>query len=144
MTHEDAGRYAAKHADAVLEPTIAAALKQKIAQGRIPCAAAHAVARELQTAPGKIGVGIDLLEAHITECQLGLFGWSEAPPADRQPAEVAAGLQHAIEAALIGGRLPCEAAWQIAEGFNLPKKRIKYACDSLDIKINSCQLGTFS
>ncbi len=144
MTHEDAGRYAAKHAGAKLDPTIAATLKKKIAQGNISCAAAHTVASELQVAPGKIGISIDLLEAHLMQCQLGLFGWGDRQSADGQPAEAEAGLHQAIKAALVKGRLPCAAAWKIADTFSLPKNRIKAACDSLDIKINSCQLGTFS
>ena len=76
MGHEDAGHYAAKHPQGTrANPDIEKRLKERIADGRIGCAAAHAVAGELGVPPSEVGVAIDLLEARIEKCQLGLFGY---------------------------------------------------------------------
>ena len=144
MTHEDAGHYAAKHSGAALNPVIAARLKKKIKTGRISCLAAHAVACDLNVTPGEVGIAIDLLEARIVQCQLGLFGWSGQQAAGRTPDDVAAPLQQAIQKALVRGRLPCAAAWNIAASWNIPKNSVKNACDRMGIKISTCQLGAFT
>ena len=145
MTHEDAGHYAAKHPGAALNPHLAAKLKEKIIAGRITCGAAHATARDLKVSPGEVGAAIDLLEARIVQCQLGLFGEGgrQTGNLDGAPADVADSLQQAIRAALVQGRLSCSAAWKIAESLHIAKNKVKDACDRLNIKISICQLGTF-
>jgi hypothetical protein len=143
MTHEDAGHYAAKHSGAALNPNIAETLKNKITAGKIPCGAAHATARDLKVTPGEVGVTIDLLEARIVQCQLGLFGDSGRPKNSGPSSDIADSLGQAIRAALVQERLPCAAAWKIAESFNIAKNKVKDECDRLNIKINGCQLGAF-
>ena len=77
MSHEDAGKYSAKHpAGTVCDPSIAEAIKGKAEKNRIACAVAHAIAGDLKVEPSEIGKTIDLLEYRITRCQLGLFGYS--------------------------------------------------------------------
>ena len=142
MTHEDAGHYAAKHAGAHVNPAIALRIKKQIKRGCISCTSAHKAARDLQATPREVGITIDLLEARIVQCQLGLFGAAPQRAAAAH-ASVPAALQQAIATQLGSGRLPCSAAWNIAESFKMPKGVIKDACDSLNIKICSCQLGAF-
>lgn len=144
MTHEDAGQYAAKHAGAAVNPDIAAQLPQHIAGGCITCAAAHAVARSLGAAPAQVGMAVDLLEARIIQCQLGLFGWDEGQKPVAQRGEEQTALRRAIEKALVDGRLPCAAAWAIARSLAVGKPAVAQACDGLGIKICRCQLGAFS
>jgi hypothetical protein len=43
----------------------------------------------------------------------------------------------------VQGRLPCAAAWKIADTLDIAKVTVKLACDRMNIKINHCQLGTF-
>jgi len=143
MTHENAGHYAAKHPGAALNPHLAAKLKEKIIAGRITCGAAHATARDLKVSPGEVGVAIDLLEARIVQCQLGLFGEGGPQTGAGTSGDATDSLEPAIRAALVQGRLPCAAAWKIAESFHIAKNKVKDACDRLNIKINSCQLGSF-
>jgi len=64
MTHEDAGHYASKHPEGTeADSRILAAIKQKLADNHIACAAAHAVAEDLSIPPLQVGLTIDLMEA---------------------------------------------------------------------------------
>ena len=88
MTHEDAGHYAAKHPNAKADPAIAAAIEEKQTDGRITCAAAHAIASKLGCPPEAVGVNIDLLEMRIAKCQLGLFGHGSVKGKNRRQSVV--------------------------------------------------------
>ena len=56
-----------------------------------------------------------------------------------EPPEVAAAIRDALE----NDRLPCRAAWEIAERFGLRKMAVSGACEALGIKIKPCQMGAF-
>ncbi len=143
MTHEDAGHYGEKHPGAERDPEIEQQVREKIREDRISCADAHGVAAALRVSPRKVGVVIDLLEARIVDCELGLFGSSVQQPENELSAEAEKLLRQAVEATLVQGRLPCAAAWKIAETLGIAKCAVKLACDQMNIKINHCQLGTF-
>ncbi len=145
MTHSDAGRYAAKHADGTVNEKIAAAVRAKIENGKIACADAERIGADLDAALAEVGRTIDLLEVRIGRCQLGLFGYENevkgriVRPDDR----LEAGLEASIRSRLAGGRLPCAAAWEIAGEMGLPRMKVSSACETLKIKIKPCQLGAF-
>jgi hypothetical protein len=144
MTHEDAGHYAAKHPDAITDPAIAAAIEEKQTDGRVTCAAAHAIASKLGCSPRTVGVNIDLLEKRISKCQLGLFGHGSVKgKAVAKSSSVAAELEAAIRAAIDGERITCKAAWDVAERLNLKRLDVACACEALEVKIGNCQLGAF-
>jgi hypothetical protein len=145
MTHEDEGHYAAKHPpETSLNPGIAEAVKQVIKDGKISCAAAHKIAREMKVPPADVGVTIDLLEARINRCQLGLYGYAPekriVKPADSVPKD----LEETITNSLVDDRLPCKASWEIAEKLSVSRINVSAACETLKIKISVCQLGSFS
>jgi hypothetical protein len=52
-------------------------------------------------------------------------------------------LDKKIKASLVDGKLPCAAAFQIAQQSNVTTKDIGEACNRLKIKVRSCQLGCF-
>jgi hypothetical protein len=52
-------------------------------------------------------------------------------------------LDKKILAAIIDGKLPCPAAFQIAKEMKVSPKEIGEACNRLKIKVRSCQLGCF-
>ena len=144
MAHKDKGKYAKKRSPELkLNPAIAEAVKQGTSDDKIACAAAFKVAGKLKVSPGEVGVTIDLLEIPIIKCQLGLFGFG--PPEKRVIAAetVSPALEAAIRDSLVKGKLPCASAWEIAVKFNIAKRAITSACETLKIKIASCQLGTF-
>lgn len=144
MTHEDAGKYSAKHpAGTAVDASIAAALEQKADGGRVTCAAAYDIAGTLKVAPSEVGKTIDLLEYRITECQLGLFGYEPhgkvVEPAETVSDEVRAELERFAGSAEIS----CASAWEIADRLGLQRMAVSAACELLGIKIRRCQLGAF-
>ena len=144
MSHEDAGHYAAKHPpETELNQEIANALKTEITEEKVSCAAAHKISRQLHVTPAEVGVTIDLLEARISRCQLGLFGYGQKKRIVEAADEVSQELEDAIRGALQSGRLSCAASWEIAEKFGIPKMNVSAACEKLMIKIIRCQLGSF-
>ena len=144
MTHEDRGHYAKKHpADRTVKPEIAGAVKKQSSNGKISCVEAFKIAGDLNVQPAEIGFTIDFLETRIVKCQLGLFGHSPKKSIVKPAKAVSSALENAIRERLINGRLPCKAAWEIAEKSGIPKMGVSSACETLRIKINSCQLGSF-
>ena len=144
MTHKDKSSYAKKHIPELkLNPAIAEAVKQGSSDGKISCAAAFKIAGKLKATPGEVGITIDLLEIPVIKCQLGLFGYG--PPDKRVMAAetVSPALEADIRESLVKEKLPCASAWEIAAKFNMAKREITSACETLKIKISSCQLGTF-
>lgn len=144
MTHEDAGKYSAKHpAGTVVDPTVAAALKVMAADGRITCAAAHGVAGDLEVAPSEIGTAIDLMEYRIIECQLGLFGYAPERKIVKAADAVSDDLRDRLHKAAPDGVISCASCWGIAQALDMARMDVAAACERLDFKIRPCQLGAF-
>jgi len=144
MTHEDAGKYSAKHpAGTRPDPAIAAAIKEVAEDGRISCAVAHDLAADLEVAPAEVGKTIDLLEYRISKCQLGLFGYSPdkkiVKPAETVSDELRDRLQNSAE----DRKVPCSACWEISGALGVQKIAVAGACEFLDLKVKPCQLGAF-
>lgn len=138
------GNYSDKHPKGAI-PAIAvsqAVQKNSDAQG-ISCAAAHRIVTELGVPPEDVGVAIDLKEIRINTCQLGLFGYGSRRKAVKPAAKVAPDLKSAIEGALLKGRLSCAEAWRIADAMGILRIEVANSCETLNIKINKCQLGAF-
>ncbi len=144
MTKDDNGHFAQKHpSDSEADPRVISALKQRASDGGVPCAVAFKVASELDVTPGLVGKTVDLLELKLKQCQMGLFG-HEPDKRIVKPAEtVSEELETRIRKELTDNRLSCERAWGIAKELGLTKMAISSACETLDIKINACQLGAF-
>jgi hypothetical protein len=142
MAHKDAGHYAAKHGpDVSPDERISGAVLEKSAAGELACAEAERICLTLGVSLAEIGRTLDLLELRIGRCQLGLFGYPSGKalrPAAGDPA-----LEAAIRVRLIDGRLPCQAAWEIAAGRKLTRMAVSSACEALKIRIKPCQLGAF-
>ena len=144
MTHEDRGHYAGKHPpDRSRDQRIVDALTSAVSDNTIPCAVAFKVATELNESTEEVGFTIDSLEYTITKCQLGLFGYGEEKKKVKPADSVSPELEDAIRKALINDRLPCAAAWDIAERLDLGKMSVSSASEALGVKISPCQLGAF-
>jgi hypothetical protein len=144
MTHADKGRYAAKHGTGKgPDEKIAAAVRLKAGKGTLACADAERIAADLGAAMAEVGRTLDLLEIRIGSCQLGLFGHSPEGKSVRPADQVAPELEAAIRSTLVGGRLPCAAAWGIAGQRKIPRMAVSAACEALKIKVKPCQLGAF-
>ncbi|MBN1191954.1 MAG: hypothetical protein JXA46_19535 [Dehalococcoidales bacterium] len=52
-------------------------------------------------------------------------------------------IEKKIRESLVNGKLPCPMAFRIAGEFKITPKEIGEACNRMDIKVSSCQLGCF-
>jgi len=144
MTHEDAGHYASKHPKGIeADPKIVEQVKQNLSNNHITCAAAHAVAEELSVPPLQVGMTIDLLEARIVKCQMGLFGYSPQKNIVKPAESVSSDIKNALDTKQKDKRISCEHCWKIASQQGLPKLEVASACEALGLKVKPCQLGAF-
>lgn len=145
MASQHSGNFRAKHPqDTKVDPAIMDRVAADIVNGCIACKTAHAIALDLNVAPGQVGIAIDLQNGRIKACQLGLFGYGKAKKiVALNGTESKAELASAIRNALVDGKIPCDAAWRIADAEGLARLDVGRACESLGIKINRCQLGAF-
>ncbi|MFA7462783.1 MAG: hypothetical protein WCY59_06555, partial [Anaerovoracaceae bacterium] len=84
-----------------------------------------------------------LMETRLTRCQLGLFGYTPESRIIKPADAVAPDLEEAIRGALLNGKISCLASWEIAKRFGIARMDVACACETLRIKITSCQLGAF-
>jgi len=144
MTHQDAGHYAAKHPkNRKADPKVVEKVKQKLSDNHITCAAAHAIAADLAIPPSRVGMTVDLMEARIVKCQLGLFGYSPQKSIVEPAESVSPELGDTLKKNMVNDRIPCERCWKIAIDFGLRKIEIASACEALGLKVRPCQLGAF-
>lgn len=144
MTRKDKGGYSKKHpSHRKVNQEISEAVKGRSSKGEIPCAGAFEIADRFKASPAEVGFTIDSLEVKVIKCQLGLFGYGPKKMVVEPAESVSAVLEAAIRQSLFNDRLPCAAAWKIAEGHGLKKMDVSSACEALKIKISSCQLGAF-
>lgn len=144
MTHEDKGHFRLKHSsNRTIHERVAAMVKAKVKDGTMACAVAFEIAESLGVPPEEVGFTLDVLEVSLVKCQLGLFGYGPARRIVEPADSVHPGLEKAIRESLLNDRLPCASAWAIAEKLRLRKMEVSSACETLGIKIGSCQLGTF-
>jgi hypothetical protein len=145
--HINQGDYRGKHTkDAKLDERIADEIRKVAKEKTITCAVGSRIAQNLDVSMEEVGVNADLLEIKVQQCQLGLFGYGSTKGKHRiiePPESVPAELEKAIRDALEKGKLPCLAAWHIADAHRLTKKAVCAAADKLGIKSTRCQLGVF-
>jgi len=146
MTKKTADTFAAKHGQDSkrgVDAAIRAKLEKETPEGTLSCAAAFALATDLNKSPAEIGKAADLLDIRLVKCQLGLFGYAPEKKIVKPAATVDPLLQEAIRGELQGGRLACRNAWDLAERFRLPRMAVSAACEALGLKVKPCQLGAF-
>jgi hypothetical protein len=144
MARADKESYAAKHpAGKTLNKKIAAAVQKRAVNAEINCADATAIAENMNFDMLDVGATIDLLDIRLKRCQMGLFGYGLKKLVVEPAAEVSGELERAIRGNLVDGRLPCVAAWAIADRAGMARMAVAAACEKLKIKIKPCQLGAF-
>jgi len=126
---------------------IAKAIEARLSGGKLPCPAAFAIAKELEITPQAVGNAADLMNVHLSRCQLGFFGYpakqgyAEANIADLAVPE---GLPEAIrEARNSAGNVSCADLWELAAAYALPRMLVGYVTDQLGIHVTPCRLGAF-
>jgi hypothetical protein len=144
MTRQNKGHFANKHPKGT---TVAEELRQAIIdqyqEKSITCGKAHFIARRLTISPSEVGKALDLLEYHICNCQLGLFGYNPKKKIVEPASEVSSALKNSIKSYLKNDHIACFDVWQIADEHAISRLACCAACEALKIKISPCQLGAF-
>ena len=126
-----------------LEDQLRAAAKED----QLPCSLLHNLAREWGVMPEALGSAAREAGIRIIRCQMGLFGFGpKGTPSYRvvQPAEdIPEAISLEAQAALVNGRLPCRAAWELGRRHGLPYRQIGNVLEALKIRVKPCQLGHF-
>ncbi|MCR4405762.1 MAG: hypothetical protein NUW24_02405 [Anaerolineae bacterium] len=131
-----------------MEESIVARIKALTKEdNRLPCVTAHQIAASLGVDPLQVGKAADQLGVRIWACQMGLFGYGQKPlpeyrlvrPAESVPDDLAVDLRGAV----VNGKLPCAAAWAIADRYGLSYLEVANAIEALGLKVKPCQLGCF-
>lgn len=143
MTHEDAGKYAAKHSGSKLDERIASRIREVVTDNTISCAGAHKIAEDLNVTPGEVGITVDLLEFKISKCQLGFFGYGKNRKLVKKAEDVNPDIAKSIEAVLVDGKLTCKIVWDLADKSGMARIDFAGICEKMGIKVSSCQLGAF-
>ena len=126
---------------------VAKAIELALADGKLPCPAAFAIDKDLAVTPQAVGDAADLMNVHLSRCQLGFFGYaakqgySEAGVADL---DVPEGLPEAIqEAQDSAGNVSCADLWRLAGTYAVPRMLVGYITEHLGTHVTRCQLGAF-
>ncbi len=143
MGHEDRGHYALKHKGKSLDPKLSKAIEAAAVDGMLSCAAAHKAAKARGCHPKDIGVQADLLELRISQCQLGLFGYSPDKKKLNPNIEISDDLTDAILETQENGRISCRQCWDMAKTHSISRLDMGSACEKKEIRIKPCQLGAF-
>jgi len=143
MGHEDKGHYAAKHTGKTINKTISTQIKSLSNDNCLTCSSAHKAGKDLKVSPAEIGVQTDLMEYRISECQLGLFGYSNGKKRIDPDIEIPSGLENELDKANKNGRIACLECWHIAKNLKIKRLDIGSACEKKNIRIKPCQLGAF-
>ncbi|MCD4678615.1 MAG: hypothetical protein K8S18_21900 [Desulfobacula sp.] len=143
MGHEDKGHFAAKHSDIQIDETTAKKIRALAQDNCLSCSSAHRAGKSLAVSPLEIGVQTDLLEYQISECQLGLFGYSDGKKRIDPDIEISSDLNELLEKTNKNGRISCLECWDIAKHLKIKKLDVASACEKKNLRIKPCQLGAF-
>jgi len=136
--------FSEKHgADQKPEDFIQKEIQNRLKDNTIACAVVFDIANRLNVLPGRVGRTADLINIRLAKCQLGLFGYPPNNKIVEPAADVDPELSDAIRRGLVGDKLPCRNAWEIAARFGVPRMTVSGACEAMGIKIKPCQLGAF-
>ncbi|MEW5908791.1 MAG: hypothetical protein AB1659_03230 [Thermodesulfobacteriota bacterium] len=125
------------------DAAVRAEIEKRIKENQLSCAAAFEISKETGISIDKIGQTADLLRIRLAKCQLGLFGYEPKKKIVHALPDLDPILSRAISDARVEGKLTCRAAWEIAARLKIPRLSVGNACESMKIKIKSCQLGAF-
>lgn len=126
-----------------LDPEQQKKILEHVKGGELACAVAFEIVNNKHMTASEIGQYTDVMKIRLVKCQLGLFGYLPNKKIVKKMDQVDGLLQKAIHQKSKDNRLSCPDAWQIASDLGIPKLAVSNACETLSIKIHSCQLGAF-
>ena len=144
MTEKDKGNYPGKHQPREQpDEAIKLEIEKETESEEIPCAVAFAIAEKTSASVAAVGKTADLMNYELVKCQLGLFGYKPGRKIVKPDPSPDPDIEKAITEAVEDGKLSCRAAWDIAARLNVPKLAVSCVCETMGLKIKSCQLGAF-
>lgn len=129
--------------DISIDPRIKDEILRRVKNNQLPCAVAFQIANFLDIPPAEVGKTADFLNIRLAKCQMGLFGYQPKKKIVKKISSINTDLKHAIENSLVDQKLTCAAAWRIANEFKVSKMTVSNTCETLGIRMKSCQLGAF-
>ncbi len=144
MSLGQGNHFAKKHKGNIeLDPAVKEEVLKRSKEGKLPCAVAFEIVKDLGVTAGEVGKTVDLLNFRLMKCQLGLFGYTPEKKIIKPKDTENQGLKDAINNALVNERLSCKSAWNIASDFKIRKMTISSIAEGMGVKIKPCQLGAF-
>jgi hypothetical protein len=126
-----------------LDPDRRETILDRSKNGELACAVAFQIVESGNIPADEIGLYANQMKIRLVKCQLGLFGYHPDKKIVKKIQNVDESLKKAIKDKIMDNRLSCIQVWQIASELGLPKLSVSNACETLSIKIHSCQLGAF-
>jgi len=126
-----------------LDPELRACILDRTKERELPCAVAFQIVADRNVTAKEIGMYVDLLKIRLAKCQLGLFGYKPEKKIVKKQDHIPESLGKAIHLKTIDNRIACIDIWQIASELGVTKLSVSNACETLSVKIHSCQLGAF-
>ena len=144
MAAKDKGNYPGKHQPGEQpDEAIQSEIEKETESGELPCAVASTIMEKIGASAIEVGKAADLMNYDLVNCQLGLFGYKPDRKIVKPEESPDPDIENAVTEALEDGKLSCRAAWDIADRFNVPKLTVSGVCETMGLKIKSCQLGAF-
>ncbi|HIJ57417.1 MAG TPA: hypothetical protein HPQ03_15025, partial [Deltaproteobacteria bacterium] len=125
------------------DKAIKSEIEKETESGELPCAVAFAIAKKISASAAEVGKAADLMNYDLVKCQLGLFGYKPGRKIVEPEASQDPDIKNAVTDSLEDGKLSCSAAWGIADRFSVSKLTVSGVCETMGLKIKSCQLGAF-
>lgn len=134
--------------DFTINEAVANAIREHLKDEKLPCAAAFKIAAAQDVTPLEVGKTADVLDIHLTRCQLGLFGYPGHAKGWETPnfasLDAPEGLEEAIRKKVDEeGNVGCATLWELSGAFEIPRLYIGWFTDQLGLRISPCQLGAF-
>ena len=124
-------------------PGLKKVLLEKAGENELPCAVTFKISKDQRISPDEIGMAADFMKIKLIKCQLGLFGYKPEKKIVKALVTITKSLEEKIMSSADNGKITCKAAWLIASDLGINKLEVGNACETLSIKIGSCQLGAF-
>ncbi len=124
-------------------PKLKKILLERAAGNELPCAVAFKISKDQRVSMDEIGKVADFLKIRLIKCQLGLFGYKPEKKIVKPITVIRKSLEEKIISSADKGKISCKDAWRIASDLDINKLEVGNACETLSIKIGSCQLGAF-
>lgn len=123
------------------------AILERLDDGKLPCAAAFAIAHRLGVEPLAVGQAANVADIRINRCQLGLFGYGPKAEGKHKIVhameDVPQRLAARLRAAAVGDGITCAAIWQAADELGYKRIEASSAVEAMGLHVSRCQLGCF-